>query len=98
MIPRKAYQALQSYQHIDNHAVLSPRQIAYLCVFALGQALETKAVSERFGRSYSAASNHIYVLREGGYIQKARIKGHQITKKGINVIRELFPHTYIAEQ
>tara|TARA_R100001530_G_scaffold5363_3_gene6655 strand:+ start:6285 stop:6581 length:297 start_codon:yes stop_codon:yes gene_type:complete len=98
MIPRKAYQALQSYQHIDNHAVLSPRQIAYLCVFALGQALETKAVSERFGRSYSAASNHIYVLREGGYIQKARIKGHQITKKGINVIQELFPHTYVIEQ
>ena len=94
MTLRRAHDALEGFKQLDNHTELSPRQIAYLCIFALGEVLELKEVSIRFGSSYQAASNHVYTLRKTGHVRHARISGHQITKKGVNTIQKLFPHTY----
>lgn len=94
MILRRAHDALESFKQLDSHLLLSPRQLAYLCIFALGEALEIKDVAMRFGGSYATANNHIRKLKELGYIQHGRVAGYQITKEGINSIQQFFPHTY----
>ena len=93
----KASQALAVYQLIDGHELLSPRQIAYLCVFAFGQTLTVKEVGKRFGSTPEAAGNHVSILKNHGFIQRGRKSGYQITGDGVKLIRELFPHTYVSE-
>ena len=94
MTLRRAHDALECFKQLDNHTELSPRQLAYLCIFALGEALEIKEVSIRFGSTYQTASNHVYILRKSGHIRYGRVSGYQITKKGVDTIIKLFPHTY----
>jgi len=96
MILRRAHDALECFKQLDSHPELSPRQIAVLCIFALGEVLAIKEVAERFGSGYHTAANHIFILKKSGHVRPARVSGYQITKKGVNTIQKLFPHTYSA--
>jgi DNA-binding MarR family transcriptional regulator len=92
---KKAHELVFVWQHIDEHRELSPRQIAYLCVFANGELLGASAVAERMNVLRDKAANQVHILSGRGFVESAGRGRFILTKKGLNLIEELFPFTYV---
>jgi len=95
---KHAHLAVDFWVSIDNHPELTPRQLVYLCSISHGEKTGAGNVAESMSVTRMQASNHLIVLYERGFADRVDPGTYQITTKGRELIKSIFPFTYIRHE
>jgi len=100
---RRAQDFIEVWRQTDNELEITPRQIATLCLFWDKGVCSIKEVDKRYWKKQQLSqknpliSNAVNRLHKAGYLLKPKTGKFILSRKGLDLIIRLFPHTYINE-